>query len=143
MNRTQPDSPRYPGTPRRGAALIYVLVCLGISISLVMTSLKSSLTHRRQTRQLLRVEQTDWLLEAGLVRAHRQLRNDDTYTGETWSVGDAIRGNEPAEIEIEVTRDESSNDSLTVRVIARLGQYDSQSPHRIQRSHTWQIASTL
>ncbi|ELP32282.1 hypothetical protein RBSWK_03981 [Rhodopirellula baltica SWK14] len=120
-----------------------MLVCLGISISLVMTSLKSSLTHRRQTNHLLRVEQTDWLLEAGLVRAHRQLREDDAYTGETWSVSDAIRGDEPAEIEIEVTRDDASEDSLTIRVIARLGQQDPENPRRIQRSNTWQIASEL
>ncbi|MEO9591645.1 hypothetical protein [Rhodopirellula bahusiensis] len=108
-----------------------------------MTSLKSSLTHRRQTQQLLRVEQADWLLEAGLVRAHRQLHEDDAYTGETWSVGDAIRGGDPAEIEIEVTRDDSSKDSLTVHVTARLGQDEPQNPHRIQRSQTWQIASTF
>ncbi|EMI23749.1 hypothetical protein RESH_05595 [Rhodopirellula europaea SH398] len=120
-----------------------MLVCLGISISLVMTSLKSSLTHRRQTNHLLRVEQTDWLLEAGLVRSHRQLREDDAYTGETWSVSEAIRGNEPAEIEIEVTRDDASEESLTIHVIARLGQQDPENPRRIQRSKTWQIASEL
>ncbi|WP_236696445.1 hypothetical protein [Rhodopirellula islandica] len=108
-----------------------------------MTSLKSSLTHRRQTSHLLRVEQTDWLLEAGLVRAHRQLRDDSTYTGEIWSVSDAIRGDEPAEIEIEVTRDDASEDSLIVRVSARLGQQEPENPRRIQRSHTWQIAAAF
>ncbi|MCC9643924.1 hypothetical protein LOC71_16685 [Rhodopirellula sp. JC740] len=148
MNLKSPQTPT-----RRGTALVYVLVCLGIAMSLVMTSLKSSLASRRQGQHERRVEQAEWLLEAGLIRAHQSLSANSEYTGETWIVSDALKKEDNAEIQIAIFPEtdsgspDSSESAVSLQVTVILGSPiagspDASSSRRIQRSRTWTLPTT-
>lgn len=68
---------------RSGTVLLVVLVCMVVTTSIVLGAVQSSLRHRRQLRQDIQMEQTRWLLDAGIGRAISQLERDADYDGET------------------------------------------------------------
>jgi hypothetical protein len=104
-----------------GSILICVLVCLGIATSIMMVSVRSSLRVRRQMRNETQLEQTRWLLEAGVRRGVNRLREDPGYRGETWQVVPALTAYRDATVEIKVTRDGASDERARMRVSARIG----------------------
>ena len=68
---------------KRGTVLLVVLVCMVVATSIVLGAVQSSLRHRRQLHQEIQLEQTRWLLDAGISRAISQLDRDPEYDGET------------------------------------------------------------
>lgn len=136
MNRIQRSS-------RSGALLVCVLVCLGIATTIVMLSVRSSLQARRQMQHELQLEQTRWLLDAGISRAASQLRQQTDYQGETWQVKPALSSYPEASIAISVNTDGIPSQKKSVTVTARLGSDHASGPALsgpIQRSHTFQIS---
>lgn len=71
--------------PRAGAVLICVLACTLIAMSLAASSIHLALQGARASKQNLRLRQTQWLLQAGVQRAHQALQQPD-YDGEEWIV---------------------------------------------------------
>jgi hypothetical protein len=120
---------------RRGSILVCVLVCLGIASAIVIVSVRSSLQARRQMRQELQLEQTRWLLEAGLVHAVTQLRNQPTYQGETWQVSPPLPAYPHATVDISVATDGAVTDKVRMTVTAKLRGPDALSK-TTQRSKT-------
>lgn len=89
--------------PRRGAAMVYVLVLL-LLISLVgVTLVRAAVAlHRQRLRDELHA-QTVRLAEAGWNRAVRKRNADANYSGEMWSIpADALPPERAAEVRIEV-----------------------------------------
>ncbi|QDV24555.1 hypothetical protein [Aureliella helgolandensis] len=133
---------------RRGAVLIAVLACLMICASLTATALHQSLRSRRETKNSLRVRQTELLLQAGMRRATQQLQISSEYSGEHWDVSEALAEWDAANLQIECTRLEGlqadqdateTNDSLfEVSIVATLGNAELLD-HQIQRSTTFTI----
>jgi hypothetical protein len=128
-------------TRSSGSILICVLVCLGISASIMMVSVRSSLRVRRQMRIETQLEQTRWLLEAGMRRGASRFREDPGYQGETWKVVPALASYRDATVEIKVTRNGVSGEQARMNVSARIG---GQTTHTesTQRSATLLVQRT-
>ncbi len=93
---------RVSSDQRVGAVLVCVLVCMGIATTIGLVAVRSSLQVRRQLRQELQLEQTRWLLDAGIARGLQQLNRRPDYQGETWEVSPALPTDMHATIEIKV-----------------------------------------
>jgi type II secretory pathway component PulK len=109
--------------PRRGAAMVYVLVLL-LLISLVgVTLVRGAVALHRQRLNDERHAQTIRLAEAGWNRAVRKLNADPSYAGETWSIpAEQLSLGHAAEVVIDVTE----GDAGKLRVTAI---YPLESPH--------------
>ena len=118
MKSHQADRPRQ--ADRNGAVLLCVLACLGIATTIVMVSVRSTLRARRQMRQELQLEQTRWLLDAGISHAKSRLKNDPNYRGDTWNVAPELGGYAEASVDISAPSDDSPSDLRTLRITARL-----------------------
>lgn len=72
--------------PRRGAALIVVMICLlGIAM-LAGSLLRLAVAQHRQARMHHRRLQVEWLAAAGVERALVRLSTDSNWQGEEWAV---------------------------------------------------------
>jgi type II secretory pathway component PulK len=65
---------------RRGIALIAVLACSAVAVSLVLLSVEVSLRQRRQLRNELQLEQTRWVLDAAI---RKSIANDAQQTADS------------------------------------------------------------
>jgi len=131
---------------RKGLITVCVLVCLIVTVSLSLSMLRSTLRARRDVAIRLQVQQTDWLLDAGIQLATVRLAESEEYAGETWQVGDAILGYYAGRVVITVLRD---GDNINVEAVALLS--NSNLPKKntpsgerergmvTRRSHQWQI----
>ena len=115
---------------RRGGLMICVLACLAIVVSLVMWIARDAVAARRETRIRLQLQQTDRLLDAGIMRATKQRRADENYQVETWKPKLQIRGHDVrASVEIQIEDDR-------VRVVAQIGQQ----PHSTTKSYLYSLS---
>ena len=120
-----------------GTVLIVVLVCLAVATGILLGAVQSSLRQRLQTRQELQMEQTRWLLDAGVSHAITELQRSDEYEGESIKLEAHIGKYKNAELEISV-RQEDSEEAIHVRVVAHLGGPHEKSP-RMQRSKEFTV----
>ncbi len=127
MNRTfQRSAPR----SRQASILVCVLVCMAVATALVVATTRSALRARREVRTQRQLRQVEFVLEAGIQRAARQLATDAQYSGETWTLSEAtVHSLGSAQVEIEVSPRE-------VRVVARM---PATGPTVVQRSYTFPI----
>ncbi len=123
---------------RSGAVLICVLACLGIVITLVMTTVQSSLRGRREVRMQRQLIQTELLCEAGVQRAVRQFGKSKEYQGETWRPKLGNRSFENATIEIRIGPSQEDTQSMRAEVVATLAS-TADSNDGMQRSHVFTI----
>ncbi len=72
------------GSTRSGLVTVCILVCLMIATSLAIVAMQSALRERRQIGLRHQVLQTEFLLDAGIRRALRKLKESAAYQGETW-----------------------------------------------------------
>ena len=109
-------------TRRRGAILIAVLVCLAIATTIVLGAVQSSIRQHRQVRQELQLEQTRWLLDAGVGRAMAGFQaQPDSYAGESLTITPALKKFTRATIDISVIKQDPQPERVRLRVTARLG----------------------
>lgn len=88
---------------RRGTVLVCTLACAVVVIGVGSASVKLALEHRRTARQRHQLQQTQWLLDAGIQRAQRKLQESGTdYQGELWTVPLPHMQGRSAEIEISI-----------------------------------------
>jgi hypothetical protein len=78
--------------PRRGLAVVAVLLCLLVITLLGAALLKLTLTERESNREHERRLQTEWLVESGMERAVARLSENPAYGGETWQISPAELG---------------------------------------------------
>lgn len=119
-------------SPRRGAVLIVVMICLLAVAALAGTLLKLAVTQQRQSRRELRHLQADWLAMAALDRAARELAANPEWTTSEWTpdatlIGDAARvamhldQTAAGQTELVATVELGDEDTPTSRVIRRRG----------------------
>ena len=124
---------------RRGTILIAVLVCLGIATTIVLGAVQSSMRQHRQVRRELQVEQTRWLLDAGIERAVTGvLAQKESYPGETLTIAPALKKYAEATIEISLLQFDARSEKASLRVTARLSGTGSLAP-TTQRSREFVI----
>lgn len=130
---TTPFDPQgVPPRRRRGAAIVFALVCLimaammaGVLGRIAVMGWKSAQDEGRRT-------QAEWLVESGLERAAAQLAADRDYKGETWKIpAEAFGGRRGAAVRIEVKASPDDSRRRTVRVQA---DYPDDPVHRIRKS---------
>jgi len=119
---------RHSSSKRRGAVLVAVLVCMGFATIVLLGAVQTSLHQRRQVRQELQMEQTRWLLDAGLSTAIARLQANPGYDGETLTVTPALNKYSQGTIEISLIRDDVPDQRVGLRVTARLGNADGSLP---------------
>jgi type II secretory pathway component PulK len=73
-------------TPRRGAALLIILVVFAVTMALAGVWTRRTLTAHRGQRLAAERLQVRWLAEAGVRRAAAQLSADGAYDGEEWTI---------------------------------------------------------
>lgn len=114
--------------PRRGAALVAVLVCL-ILVSMYATHmLRSAVQQNRQDRAMWQQCQSMWLAEAAIERGVAQLQQSADYRGETWDVSaEQLSSQRAGRATIQVHRPEESSADGTIEVLV---DYPSDSRHR-------------
>ena len=101
---------------RRGTVLVAVLVCIGIALAITLVALRSSLSTRRQLVLERQVEQTRWLLDAGITRAIRSVSSNKDFEREIWLVEPMLADYRRAEVEAIVLQ--RNNNQVRVRVTA-------------------------
>ena len=123
--------PLYKQQRRHGAVLICVLACSLTALSLSIIAVRTSLRSARESKQTLKLRQTEWLLNAGVLRAKQKLQVA-YYSGETWEIPTTVTRAEPAVIRIvvEPAHSESNSAIYTISVTAECGS----SPHMLKRS---------
>ena len=126
-------SPNATRRNRRGAVLIAVLVCMGFATVVLLGIVQNSLHQRRQMRRNLQMEQTQWLLDAGLSTGIARLMENSDYEGETISVTPQMEKYTRGSIEITVIREDAPEQKIRLRVRARLENANESLPE-IQRS---------
>ena len=121
---------------RQASILVCVLACMVVAMALVVSTTRSALQARREVRTLRQLRQVEFVLEAGIQRAARQLSNHAEYRGETWNLSPtATAGLDSAQVEIEVSSINGAR-PRQVKVVARL---PAESPVVVQRSYTFPI----
>lgn len=133
MNRIQ-QSKR-----RRGAAvLLCVLACLSVVVALVLSLTRSTLQSQRETRIRMQMRQTEYLLDAGMIRAASQLRESVDYRGEQWRP--TLERFDGALVLVQVAADPLDDEQRIVAVSAELGtdheEAQAHSGRRTRRSRT-------
>ena len=125
-------------TASRGGILVCVLVCIGVASTIMLTALTATLRARRQIRQEMQLEQTRWLVEAGMIRGSRAAQRDAQYKGENWSVGSALGDNFDADVAIVVTNEDAAEGKILLQVTAEIRGTDPNSK-TTRRSRQWLI----
>jgi hypothetical protein len=128
---------------RHGALVICVLVCLLVASTIVTATTHLALRSRRDVRIEQQMRQTELLLDAGILRAARQLKTPGDYESETWRPTDAVSRFDNARVDIRVTVDEQVKGSLRVEVIASLGvavdDVQQKTASLTRRSHSFRV----
>lgn len=118
---------------RHGLITGCVLVCLIVTVSLTASALRSTLRERREVMVRHQVLQTDWLLNAGIQLAAKQLADQPSYHGETWLPKETTGAYFDARVVIRVTQVEDQTKATSVEIIATL----ANSPSRGNRSNAF------
>lgn len=104
---------------RRGAALMIVLVTLGIASAIGMTLIRLSLLHRHQATREAFASQSRWLAESAFDRAAMLVKADGKSTGATWDVpAKELDGRHSAKVTIEIQPVENAPQRRQVTVTA-------------------------
>jgi len=92
---------------RDGWTMIAVLVCLSIAMAITAAGMRTSLRARRQLNNQWQLEQTRWLLDAGIRRTQRLAAEQPDYEGESWVLDEALDSYASARVEINVVKSDS------------------------------------
>jgi hypothetical protein len=109
---------------RGGIVVVCALVCLLVASAIVMAMTQSALRWQRHVRLSHQMQQTDLLLDAGLLRAATQLKRSADYQGESWRPAAALDGFDRVEVAIRIDADPQDPQRRQVHVTATLGSGD-------------------
>lgn len=123
---------------RSGITLVTVLVLLSVATIIMITALQASIRQRRQLRQELQLEQTKWLVDAGVRKSLLELDNDPEFEGKTIDLSGSFAKYEIATLELK--RNESNGETKvdTMQVNAVI-EPTKESSLSTKRSHDFPI----
>lgn len=117
---------------RRGSWLFCVIAVMAVVTSLVALMARDAIMARREVKLRLQLHQTDRLLDAGILRAAKQLKQNSNYDGEVWTP-DVQFSDRETESVVRISVNEAR-----VTVVARIGA----GPHSTALSHEFELEST-
>jgi Tfp pilus assembly protein PilX len=117
--------------PRNGAALIVVIVLIGLFAALCQTLVVLAAMQHRQAFDAADRAQAQRLADAGLLRAVTQVRRDPAWTGESWKP--TMPGGETVAVELKIDR---TNPNQTVLAVVANFQPSSGRPHQMKQTLT-------
>lgn len=136
----QGTRPNYSSVRRpehHGTVLICVLACLAIVTATVAMTAQSALRIRNEARTQRQLLQTQFLCEAGMLRAKQKLQELPSYSGEEWSPNLSPTSFERAFITIQVEPTDLDSTRL-VKVVAKLAEIASNVTF-VQQSHQFKM----
>jgi len=113
-------------TSRSGVVLIAVLVCMGVVMTILLGAVQTSLHCRRQMRNEAQLEQTRWLMDAGLRQAIANLEQQPDYAGQRIQLSSKVDKYASAVVDIKVKPIEDSPGKVSVNVTAELGDIEDE-----------------
>jgi type II secretory pathway component PulK len=129
-----------PRTNRNGVLVVCVLVCIGVATTIMSLSIANAIRARRGVRKIQQLRQTEYLLDAGVLRSAEHLKRSADYRGEKWQPETMTIHHLNPTVLITVEQNEDPT-KLLVTVVATLqdnGNQDSGSSHRtIKRTHQY------
>lgn len=128
---------------RRGTIVLIPMLCLVLSLAVIGGLLKQTSIELKQLKKEQYLTQANWLADAAAQRAVRKLREEQNYTGETWTLlPEEIGGKFPGSIVIEINRSPQNNQSITIRTLAS---YPSKGLERVRVIREWpsKLSSTI
>ena len=131
IDDSKPQSNRPPRSrvsrqeSRRGASLVLVLVVLLATSGIMLAVVSSSIRHRMQLRNESQLEQTLWLLDAGINATVKQMEDDPDFGQTELKLGETLpryRGS------IQAETISSDDDQWQIKVTAKLQGLNEHSP---------------
>ena len=111
--------------PRRGAALLLLLVFLGLAAVFLAGWVTSAAVARRADRLAEWRMQASWLAESGVARAATQLAQDPGYQGETWrTTAEQLADGYTGIVEIAIERETDADNRQNVQAIVEAQLHD-------------------
>ncbi len=102
---------------RTGTILVFVLVCLLVVTTILMGAVEVSIRNRRQIRTEIQLEQTYWLLDAGIGAAITKFNQSPDFAEYAFATEGTLK-NYRGSVNIEVI--ERTDQSVRLRVTAQL-----------------------
>ncbi len=112
---------RLGGSRRQGAVLVAALVCVAVVMSVLLATVRSSLRLRRQMIREIQMEQTRWLVDAGVRKAIAQIQEQPGYQGQVIAIETVPAKYPTATVEIDVRRSDTDSQQARLVVTARIG----------------------
>lgn len=125
---------------RNGTVLITVLVCMGFTTSILLGCVHMSLTTRRGLRQHQQMDQTHWLLEAGIQRGLQNLKSNKSYEGERITLSQPLSKLDSAVVEIKILPATEIEKAKRMTVVATIQKNKSIPESATMRSITLQVS---
>lgn len=132
LNRNRPRK-----NGRSGAILIAVLVVLGVVSAMLLAAVTASVKQRRQLRQELQLEQTRWVVDAGVRKAILDIQSG-RKVDQVLELGDVFDNLDLAVLKIESNKAEDSDQPATITVSAELSA-KKESAFKTKRSFKFNI----
>lgn len=131
--RKRPNYGSVRPVKHHGTVLVCVLACLAIVTATIAMTAQSALRIRNEARTQRQLLQTQFLCDAGMLRAKQQLQAVPSYSGEEWSPNLSPTSFEKVFITIQVEPSDLDSTRM-VKVVAKLAENES-SVRFIQQSH--------
>lgn len=110
---------------RSGAVLIVVLACMATASTILFGALAISLRYQRQFRNHVQMEQTHWLLDAGIDLAITEFESDPDFIHHSLATGVTLA---PGIGSVTIDVIERNADRAVMQVTARLQGQHAHSP---------------
>ena len=111
-----------PKRKRNGTVLFIVIVCLVAASTILLGAVGLSIRHRGQLRTELQLEQTYWLLDAGIGKAIEQSKQHPDFEDLEISTAETLDGYAGS---ISIVVVEREQETTRIRVTAKLERADS------------------
>ena len=130
--------------PRRGIALLVVVVLLVVVSLFLGVLLKQTLQDLDQQQHIDDQIQTAYLLDSGRELAWSRLRADPTYQGETWIIPTARLANKgEGKITIRVNPVENQNDNDNApRTFTVIAEFPRHEVHQVRQTGQFRFPAT-
>ena len=139
MRSGQRDQYRFAHS-RSGAVLIMVLACLATASTILFGALALSLRYQRQFRNEVQLEQTHWLLDAGIDAAIAEYKSNPGFTHHSLATGDSLL---PGVGSVTIDVIDRTDHRAVMQVTARLqGKYSHSQVTQRSRVFALDVSST-
>lgn len=117
--KTDPKVPNslHPMKNRHAASLFVVIACLTVVTMILLSTVTESIRHRRQVRTEIQLEQTSWLLDAGIGKAISMYNQDAKFERTVYSVDESFSKYQ-GELAIEIVN--VTSEAAHIQITARL-----------------------